>query len=125
MSDRHAWRKSKTAVFHIYVLVDPRDGLPHYVGCTMNPRTRFYAHLGASYSEGNRRRCEWVKELLAAGLKPKMMGLAKVKGYAPAIAVEKKWIEKGFKRGWPLLNGQKPRDLAPFELEPYVEETRQ
>lgn len=124
--DRHAWRKSKTIVFHIYVLVDPRDGLPHYIGCSMNPRQRLAAHLSANVvGEGNRRRCEWIRELLAAGLRPKMMGLAKVAGYEAAADAERKWIAKGHKRAWPLLNGQKARDLVPFDLEPYVEETRQ
>lgn len=123
MSGRSDWRTSKTIAFHVYVLVDPRDGRPRYVGCTMNPRQRMSAHLNANKStEGNGRRCEWVRELKTLGLAPKMMGLGKAVGFRAAQKLEASWIAKGWKRGWPLLNGHGKRAaLPPLVLESYTE----
>lgn len=122
---RNAWRSARNVTFHVYVLVDPRDGLPRYIGCTMNPRQRLAAHVTSSYSEGNKRRCAWVHELRGLGLRPKMMGLDKAIGYRAAMALEMKWIAKGLERGWPLLNGatRQGKPAPEFVLEPYVEAT--
>lgn len=122
MSDRNAWRRSKTRVFQVYVLVDPRDGLPHYIGCTTNPKRRLYAHLCAPLStEGNRRRRQWIEELREAGLRPRMLGLGEATGYSAATKLETEWIDRGRLKGWPLLNGRAPRASATFALEKYVE----
>ena len=58
-------------MIYIYTLTDPRDGRVRYVGKTNNKETRLANHISnAKTIKHNRHVCNWIKELLALGLKP-------------------------------------------------------
>ena len=54
----------------VYGLIDPRNGELRYVGKTVGKlQTRWRAHIAPS-KLGDTYRCRWIRQLLAAGLKP-------------------------------------------------------
>ncbi len=55
-------------MYLIYVLIDPRDRLPFYVGMTCRPRKRWGQHHSNPSSAAYPR----LRELRAAGLKPRV-----------------------------------------------------
>jgi hypothetical protein len=87
----------------IYKLIDPRDQLPHYVGCTSHqPRLRLQAHL---YDETtNPRRVAWIRELQALGLQPIIVEIERVGTEEEALKRERWWIRHLLDQGMPLLN---------------------
>lgn len=94
--------------FFIYALIDPRDKAVRYVGCTLDMRQRYSAHLSAlEQSEGNRRRCEWVRELRALNLRPEMLLLDQKIGIAAAHISEQAIVRAGYALGWRLFNRRK------------------
>lgn len=57
-------------VAHIYILIDPRNGLVRYIGKTIRPSERYSHHIRA-INEHNRKN-NWIKSLLSVGCKPIM-----------------------------------------------------
>ena len=55
--------------FYIYALVDPRNDEVRYIGRTINPRNRYWAHLVKDNRNDYKR--NWVKSLLNKNLRPK------------------------------------------------------
>ena len=55
--------------FTVYELIDPRDGLPFYVGCGTLARAFGSGSIGAS--RGQVAKCERIAAILHAGLKPR------------------------------------------------------
>lgn len=61
----------------IYILSDPRNGEPKYVGKSNVVRKRYRAHLGTD-KRISRRRC-WILSLIKLGLKPELSIIDEVK----------------------------------------------
>ena len=53
----------------IYVLCDPRDGKIRYVGQTIEPNARLYAHCNRV---DNQQKSQWIEDLAQSGLIPEM-----------------------------------------------------
>lgn len=89
-----------TPVF-IYALTDPRTGDTRYVGKAKNPKARLVQHRQAK--DGNRHKCNWLRQLAGAGLQP---GLVVLEETTADRWVEREayWIAQGRARGWPLTN---------------------
>lgn len=94
--------------YFIYALLDPRDGKPHYVGCTTNPEARYQDH---AYCNGRKQAplTRWLKKLKQYGTGPQMTILETV-----TVSVDSRnkdpyqrefeWIRKLRDHGVPLLN---------------------
>ena len=91
-------------VWTVYLLVDPRDGLPHYVGATSNIEARIGAHKRA---KGENKRHKWLKELKELGLSFEFVPVGEYWYRQHAYHCEAMVINKGFEKGWPLTNSQK------------------
>jgi hypothetical protein len=78
---------------HVYALIDPRDGLVRYVGCSANPARRMHGHL--SYARKGRDihtlKGAWIKSLLDASIVPSLRILESTS--ADWESAERKWIE--------------------------------
>lgn len=91
----------------VYALVDPFDGLPHYVGSSswLRERVLDYQALfeGTSLCCHNQAIIEWVEDLRAKRKRPSFVVLQLVPGNHHKEA-ESWWIKHGRAKGWPLLN---------------------
>lgn len=87
----------------VYLLVDPRDGLPHYVGATSNIKARLSAHKRA---KGENKRHKWLKELKELGLSFEFVPIGEYWYKQHAYHCEAIAINNGFAKGWPLTNYQ-------------------
>jgi hypothetical protein len=54
---------------YIYALVDPRDGEIRYVGKAKDLKVRLWGHL---HEKARTHKANWIRSLLAAGLKPEL-----------------------------------------------------
>ena len=97
----------------IYGLVDPRDGMIHYVGRTRAAlRSRLSGHRAdiALCWDGKARgagqdKIAWLTDLQRAGLSPTIKILEEVNSDG-AVDAEKRWVQALFKAGVPLTNQQ-------------------
>lgn len=88
-------------IYFIYVLSDPRDRKPRYVGYTIDPRNRLRDHLYRN-SKHNPHKRHWIKKLAREGVKPLMEIVES--GCGPWQDAEQAWI-LGFRQaGCNLLN---------------------
>lgn len=101
-----------TARVYIYGLVDPRDGLIHYVGRTTAAlRTRLNAHMSLVAGDGKNVRgygldkLKWLAELKAARMTPSIKPLEEVDA-EHAHDAERRWVQALFRAGVPLTNKQ-------------------
>lgn len=88
---------------YIYALVDPDTGEARYVGETYYPRVRLHLHLANARREKPKHKgpVAWIRGLLAAGKKPRMVILA----YMPEEHREEDlWILRLLYRGHRLTN---------------------
>jgi len=77
---------------HIYALHDPTDRSARvYVGKTIDPAGRFRDHCKPSTDKGIR--AEWIKALLARGVRPEMVTLEVVPPGEDWQEAERFWIE--------------------------------
>lgn len=103
-----ARKLARSGTFYIYALIDPRDRAVRYVGCTVDPKKRYYAHLAAQMmAEGNRAWCDWVDELRALRLRPEMVVLDTRIGIRAAHISEQAIVNAGYALGWRLFNRKK------------------
>lgn len=79
--DAHVWGGAVSPVAdaaegrcHIYLLLDPNDHQPRYVGQSVQPQTRHAQHLRCR--DNNHRKNEWVKQLATVGAQPLMIIVA-------------------------------------------------
>lgn len=63
---------------YLYVLIDPRDAKPHYVGIAKNYRKRYSEHLREARSGAgvNVAKNEWISSIFSDGLEPVMVCVA-------------------------------------------------
>jgi hypothetical protein len=97
---------------YIYGLVDPRDGLIHYVGRTTAAlRTRLHAHMSLVAGDGKNLRgygldkLKWLADLKAARMTPSIKPLEEVES-EHAHDAERRWVQALFRAGVPLTNKQ-------------------
>src|SRR4051812_22696869 len=72
----------------VYVLVDPRDLLPFYVGITCRPKGRWAGHHSDPASSAYHR----LRELREAGIKCRVRIMAENLDRATALATEKEYV---------------------------------
>ena len=92
-------------VRQVYVLIDPRDGMPRYVGISKDPRSRLAQHMNEV--ENDKR--AWLAELKRMGLSPELEVLETVfelEGQVDTVAEarERYWISNLLRSGAPLAN---------------------
>jgi predicted GIY-YIG superfamily endonuclease len=92
-------------VRQVYMLVDPRNGTPRYVGISKDPRSRLAQHMNEV--ENDKR--AWLAELKRMGLSPELEVLETVverEGDVDAVAEEREryWISSLLRSGAPLAN---------------------
>lgn len=95
---------SKMSYWYIYTLTDPRDNRIRYVGMTHEPKRRLTEHLKEP-STLMSRKAVWIRELLSAGLKPRLDCIesgSEPKGWSEA---ERGWIKIYRDLGYDLTNG--------------------
>lgn len=113
----------------IYALVDPRDELPHYVGCGSWGREEAWRTLQNQLRRGRqpvRPVEEWLADLAPSGMLATFQVLQELPGYGlmthrgavdtrasrraaraerrAILQVEAAWIDYGDRKGWPLTN---------------------
>lgn len=86
----------------IYGLKDPRDGLYHYVGQTLNEKVRSCQHR-SERDWSNLEKSTWVKSLSAAGLEFEFCILDRATILDFRLK-EREWIVKLRREGHPLTN---------------------
>lgn len=99
---KEALQRLTSQRYFIYALVDPRDGLPRYIGRSIDPAVRFAAHCGATGHGA--KRVAWIKELRSLGLTPVLWVVREALGVVATIRAEQDVVDEGRAAGWPLLN---------------------
>jgi hypothetical protein len=89
-------------LYFIYELSDPRTAIPSYIGITSNPNIRYIQHL--ERKTGSKKKCDWIRDLLAEGIQPKMKILETVDSKQEAQDRERHWIQQYLKQGRELTN---------------------
>jgi hypothetical protein len=85
----------------IYILIDPRDNLPKYVGqTTVKLYDRLSTHMNKKKLEPNNKKNAWFKHLISLGMKPSIELLEEVEfdTYDQLDLIETMWI--GLFRSW-------------------------
>jgi hypothetical protein len=78
----------------IYALVDPRNNTIRYIGKSVKPRARFTGHLSQSSLKKSSHKNNWIKSLLAIGLKPELEIIDEVDYRDDWTIEEKRWIAR-------------------------------
>lgn len=89
-------RKHVAGTSGVYVLVDPRNGAPRYVGSTQHAEHRLYSHMSDSEKRKTPKQ-RWLAELKAMGRWPEMWVLEEFevgpKQGARRHEAERRWID--------------------------------
>ena len=105
----------------VYGLVDPRDGLIHYVGQALDIHKRYLAHIrnarvygkivtirsglthGGDETVQFKGHKDWICDVMRTGLIPEVVVLQEC---APELLdiVEYELVSEGIEAGWPLVN---------------------
>jgi hypothetical protein len=65
---------------YIYILVDPREGIPRYVGKTLSPEQRMAEHKAHSTTKDkSSEKGAWIARLQGVGVQPFMVLIDKCK----------------------------------------------
>lgn len=96
--------KIKATPCLVYVLKDPRNSQPVYVGITNDLGKRLYQHFKAGQ---NLRIDRWSRELTALGMKPAVLLAYTGINRQAALCAEKRMIEKFVRAGYRLFNRDK------------------
>ena len=95
----------KVALFYFYVLIDPRDNLPKYIGRTVFPQNRLRNHIWSSLKFNRNKKERWIVALLRANKKPIMSILVSGKmSLQEAVELEKR-LTLLFDKSYNLKNG--------------------
>ncbi len=100
----------------IYRLVDPRDpGVWHYIGQTRSLSRRLTMHVSDSRRRPSLPIHAWVRDLLAAGVRPSIEPIRTVSTTSSAIASmeEHEVINAALRDGHPLKNSRLTWRLKP------------
>ena len=108
--------------FHtIYLLVDPRDHKPFYIGQTTNIKLRYYRQHWNPKDDDKTDRANQIREILKAGRKPNLVILERTTRKVSALMREMFWIETFKRSGVKLKN----RESQQWLLKQYDELTKQ
>ena len=88
----------------VYVLIDPRDDKPYYVGATVNPNRRLAQHIAHRFRKNTLQLRQWICDVVDAGLRP-VLRVVERSHVSSWEIVETRWISKLRENGAPLLNG--------------------
>lgn len=102
---RHGQRNTKGGC--IYALADPRKPkVWRYVGQSFRPAVRGTQHVGASrrLQQGATAKEKWIADLLANGLRPRLVVLERDIQPSMLGAKERAWIVCSLTDGHPLTN---------------------
>ena len=87
----------------IYVLKDPKTDSVHYVGRTLNEKTRYRQHIFSARKQGHKdKKSAWIASLLNSGNKP-VMEIIEMVRQDDAIEREMYWITE-LRKTWDLKN---------------------
>ncbi len=89
---------------YIYELVDPRTGIPNYIGITGDPSYRIQQHLGGY--DGNPTKKAWIRSLKDEGIEVQMNIIETVDDEKEAKQRERYWMQEYLNRGVILYNFQ-------------------
>lgn len=90
---------------YIYGLKCPVAGVIRYVGKSINPQKRLIAHLtGARTGAYKHHTSAWLRKVIAEGLLPELVILEEVQLGQDWRAVEREWIQRAHRAGWPITN---------------------
>ena len=109
-----------TRVFWIYGLRDPRDGLFHYVGCTVqNPEHRLAEHVSLVQHVAYTVKDKWLRGLVLAGLSPEICPLVAATHAGVAGQIELQYINALREEGQPIKNeSSRPYGAARYGVYP-------
>lgn len=93
----------------VYILIDPRDNMPFYVGCSTNPKQRYKTHIySRNRPEPNNVGLTPTQQRIGAicndGFKPIMEIVELVDSYHQSRYVEDRWMRQLAHRGYALTN---------------------
>lgn len=114
----------------IYGLTDPRTAAIHYVGKANDPEERYKAHLRPAALRKNTPKNNWIRQLLAEGVRPAIRTLGRVEPGEDWGPVERSWIAL-VRRLWPGQNknmldgGQGPYQARTTRPDPAATAARQ
>lgn len=93
-------------MYAVYVLIDPRDAVVRYVGITdQTINRRLDQHL--KRTDGNNEKSEWIDELMAVGMKPKIKAIEEGLTLQEANERESYWIQHYLAGNSPITNRAK------------------
>lgn len=94
-----------TRVFWIYGLRDPRDGLFHYVGCTVQALAqRLAAHVNLVRLAVRGEKDKWLRDLRDSGFSPEIVPLIAATDASAASALEVAYTDAFRSLGLPITN---------------------
>jgi predicted GIY-YIG superfamily endonuclease len=96
-------------LYTIYMLVDPRDHKPFYIGQTANIKARYYRQHWNPKDTDKSDRAERLRAILKAGRKPDLVILERTTRKVSALMREMFWIELFKSRGVTLKNQENQR----------------
>ena len=96
------YRDSDYIDYYIYVLIDPRDSVVHYIGITSDVKARYRSHC--HNRRNNPQKVTWIHDLQAQGLQPELEIIEQVFGETLARKHECDWIRFYREQGAPFTN---------------------
>lgn len=93
----------KDGQFLTYLIVDPRDGNPFYVGQTSCMRTRQRKHLDMSRN-ANREYKKMIAEIFASGFSPEFRVVDQQPTEADSLRSETEWVKRLAGQGVRVMN---------------------
>ena len=104
-------KSKKQTYYTIYMLVDPRDFKPFYIGQTSNIKLRYYKQHWNPEPSDKSDRAKKIREILAIGRKPNLVILERTTRKVSALMREMYWIEVFKSRGATLKNRENQKWL--------------
>lgn len=94
---------SETGHFFTYLIVDPRSGLPFYVGQTTCMERRKHGHLRVRVG-AKRRSKQIIAEIVSAGLEPEFRVVDEQSTEAASLQSETEWVKRLARQGIQVVN---------------------
>jgi len=101
----------KKTFYTIYMLVDPRNHKPFYIGQTTNIKLRYYRQHWNPDDDDKSDRAKQIREILKAGRKPDLVILERTTRKVSALTREIYWIETFKRNGTELKNRENQKWL--------------
>jgi hypothetical protein len=92
----------------VYALVDPRTHQTRYIGKSKNGLARPFSHRAYTH---NVKLSAWLRDLDSCQTEYTVLILAHASTDEQLTSLEAHWIGLAHRFGWPLTNGNTPRDV--------------